>query len=93
MRLPLAKPVFCNADATSQGACPGPEPCDIRNCTFCEGTIQDVIRMKLRISQDLRNHGDSPHNPRHDYTALAEDVEGFISQHGLENPTLIGHSM
>lgn len=43
--------------------------------------------------QDLRNHGDSPHDPRHDYTALAEDVEDFIDQHKLQNSTLIGHSM
>ncbi|KAK4987468.1 hypothetical protein LTR66_003934 [Elasticomyces elasticus] len=43
--------------------------------------------------QDLRNHGDSPHDPRHDYTVLAEDVEGFIDEHKLENSTLIGHSM
>ncbi|TKA80011.1 hypothetical protein B0A49_00711 [Cryomyces minteri] len=42
---------------------------------------------------DLRNHGDSAHDSRHDYTALAEDVEGFIDEHGLEKPTLIGHSM
>ena len=44
-------------------------------------------------SQDLRNHGASPHHPRHDYTALAEDIEGFLAEHGLRNPTLIGHSM
>jgi len=42
---------------------------------------------------DLRNHGDSSHDPRHDYTALAEDVEGFLEKHGIENSTLIGHSM
>jgi len=42
---------------------------------------------------DLRNHGDSPHNPKHDYTTLAEDVEAFIDQHNLRNTTLIGHSM
>ncbi|KAI1377338.1 alpha/beta-hydrolase [Hypoxylon crocopeplum] len=42
---------------------------------------------------DLRNHGDSPHAPRHDYLAMADDVAGFISEHGLQNPTLIGHSM
>jgi pimeloyl-ACP methyl ester carboxylesterase len=43
--------------------------------------------------QDLRNHGDSPHAPRHDYTAMAADVSNFIRQHGLKEPTLIGHSM
>jgi pimeloyl-ACP methyl ester carboxylesterase len=46
---------------------------------------------------DLRNHGDSSHNPRHDYTALAEDVELFLQEHGMHKngggPTLIGHSM
>lgn len=42
---------------------------------------------------DLRNHGDSPHNPRHDYLALAEDMENFIEHHKLSGSTLIGHSM
>ncbi|GME42420.1 abhydrolase domain-containing protein [Neofusicoccum parvum] len=42
---------------------------------------------------DLRNHGDSPHDPRHDYTALAEDMEDFIEHHKLSGSTLIGHSM
>ncbi|GAB7347961.1 hypothetical protein MBLNU459_g5466t1 [Dothideomycetes sp. NU459] len=42
---------------------------------------------------DLRNHGDSPHDARHDYTALAEDVEHFIEEHKLEKSILIGHSM
>ncbi|KAB5575886.1 Alpha/Beta hydrolase protein [Coniochaeta sp. 2T2.1] len=42
---------------------------------------------------DLRNHGDSPHAPRHDYIAMAEDVAAFIREHDLKKPTLIGHSM
>lgn len=42
---------------------------------------------------DLRNHGDSPHNPKHDYVVMADDVEGFIEEHNLVNTTLIGHSM
>ncbi|KAH8163631.1 hypothetical protein CIB48_g4619 [Xylaria polymorpha] len=42
---------------------------------------------------DLRNHGESPHAKRHDYVAMADDVAGFISEHGLQEPTLIGHSM
>ncbi|KAL1303916.1 hypothetical protein AAFC00_000370 [Neodothiora populina] len=42
---------------------------------------------------DLRNHGESPHDPRHDYTALAEDVEHFIQDHEIKNSALIGHSM
>ncbi|EMD67680.1 hypothetical protein COCSADRAFT_291911 [Bipolaris sorokiniana ND90Pr] len=42
---------------------------------------------------DTRNHGDSPHDNVHNYTALAEDVEAFLEKHELKNPTLIGHSM
>ncbi|KAI9158826.1 non-ribosomal peptide synthetase [Paramyrothecium foliicola] len=42
---------------------------------------------------DLRNHGDSPHNARHDYLAMAGDVTEFIRERGLEGTTLIGHSM
>ncbi|KAK6584345.1 hypothetical protein PZA11_002569 [Diplocarpon coronariae] len=42
---------------------------------------------------DLRNHGDSPHDPHHDYLSMAADVVGFMAEHGIEAPTLIGHSM
>lgn len=42
---------------------------------------------------DLRNHGDSPHDPHHDYLAMADDVAGFIEEHSLKDTTLIGHSM
>lgn len=43
--------------------------------------------------QDLRNHGDSPQNPTHDYKALARDITNFLDKHSLTSPTLIGHSM
>lgn len=42
---------------------------------------------------DTRNHGDSPHHKAHNYTAMAEDVEAFLTTHKLANSTLIGHSM
>ncbi|OAA56984.1 alpha beta hydrolase fold family [Niveomyces insectorum RCEF 264] len=42
---------------------------------------------------DLRNHGDSPHVPRHDYPAVAEDVAHFIQEHELKDVSIIGHSM
>ncbi|KAH9860043.1 hypothetical protein IAQ61_011827 [Plenodomus lingam] len=42
---------------------------------------------------DARNHGDSPHDKTHNYTAMATDVEAFLSTHNLTNSTLIGHSM
>ena len=41
----------------------------------------------------MRNHGDSSHDPRHNYTALAEDVEGFLQKQNIKDSTLIGHSM
>lgn len=44
-------------------------------------------------AMDLRNHGDSSHDPIHNYTALAEDLELFLQQQQLKNATLIGHSM
>lgn len=42
---------------------------------------------------DLRNHGSSPHNPRHDFPALAADVESFIDELDLGPSIIIGHSM
>ena len=42
---------------------------------------------------DLRNHGDSPHHPTHDYTSMSVDVEHFIKTNNIEKPTLLGHSM
>ncbi|KAF8433127.1 prolyl oligopeptidase-like protein [Terfezia claveryi] len=42
---------------------------------------------------DLRNHGDSRHHQKHDYIAMAEDVEHFIQEHGMKDVTLLGHSM
>ena len=47
----------------------------------------------LICRQDLRNHGDSPHNPKHDYPTLAADISHFLTQHKIKDPTLIGHSM
>lgn len=41
----------------------------------------------------MRNHGESPHVPRHDYEIMADDVANFIKEHGLTDPTIIGHSM
>lgn len=48
---------------------------------------------KQKSIKDLRNHGESPHDSRHDYTAMTEDILAFIADHGLKEPILIGHSM
>ena len=45
------------------------------------------------MNQDLRNHGESPHDPVHNYTSMAEDVEQFMKVHDLKLPVVIGHSM
>ncbi|KAJ5785699.1 Alpha/Beta hydrolase protein [Penicillium pulvis] len=42
---------------------------------------------------DLRNHGDSGHHPKHNYTEMALDVKSFIETHQLQCPAVIGHSM
>ncbi|KAH3903136.1 related to Abhydrolase domain-containing protein IMO32 [Saccharomycodes ludwigii] len=47
---------------------------------------------------DLRNHGDSPHISRHDYPAMAADVERWIHDFGKSTfkknkPIIVGHSM
>lgn len=43
---------------------------------------------------DLRNFGESPHDSRLDYPALAADVEKFIETQKLPSkPILVGHSM
>ncbi|KAI1805543.1 alpha/beta-hydrolase [Daldinia bambusicola] len=59
-------------------------------------TVSKVLARDLGChvyAVDLRNHGESGHAPRHDYLAMADDVAAFIDDHGLRNPTLIGHSM
>ncbi|KAI0462326.1 hypothetical protein LJB42_004414 [Komagataella kurtzmanii] len=55
-------------------------------------TLASVLKRDV-YCVDLRNHGDSPHNERHDYPALSSDLELFVKDHKLEKPILIGHSM
>lgn len=42
---------------------------------------------------DLRNHGQSPHDPVHTYASMAEDVAVFFTQHHIGKAHVIGHSM
>ena len=42
---------------------------------------------------DQRNHGQSPHSDRFDYPAMADDLKEFITEHSLDRPTILGHSM
>jgi len=45
------------------------------------------------LCADLRNHGESPWDPRHDYPALAEDVAALIRTHAGGSADVLGHSM
>ena len=42
---------------------------------------------------DMRNHGSSPVSKDHDYKHMAADVFGFMQDHNINKPVLIGHSM
>ncbi|TVY49521.1 Abhydrolase domain-containing protein [Lachnellula occidentalis] len=61
------------------------------NRSISKALARDLGRPVYAV--DLRNHGDSPHSPSHDYMAMADDVAGFIEEHQLKKSTLIGHSM
>lgn len=59
-------------------------------------TVSKILSRNLKkdiYCPDLRNHGDSPHKSPHTYVKMAEDVENFIAEKGLERPIMIGHSM
>ncbi|MCD6201611.1 MAG: alpha/beta fold hydrolase [Bacteroidales bacterium] len=42
---------------------------------------------------DQRNHGQSPHDPVHDFPVLSDDLDEFILEHRLDHVILLGHSM
>ncbi|MCK5669187.1 MAG: alpha/beta fold hydrolase [Gammaproteobacteria bacterium] len=42
---------------------------------------------------DLRNHGESEHSETMSYQDMADDVFQFISEHDLEEVSIVGHSM
>jgi len=42
---------------------------------------------------DQRNHGQSPHHPVHDFTALCDDLDEFIQDQRIDKAILLGHSM
>lgn len=42
---------------------------------------------------DQRNHGNSPHDPVHNYNVLSNDLYEFLDKHKIDKPVIIGHSM
>lgn len=61
-----------------------------RNWTAIARTLAQRHRV---LSVDLRNHGESPWNPQHDYPSMADDVAALIATHVGEPAAVIGHSM
>ena len=45
------------------------------------------------VSLDLRNHGDSPHDPDMDYTTMAADIAETMNAKGIASAPVVGHSM
>jgi esterase len=58
------------------------------------GTIQRALAARFRvIALDMRNHGDSPHDPDMRYKTQADDVRETLHALGIESAAVIGHSM
>ena len=45
------------------------------------------------ITVDARNHGESPHTEEMTYEAMAGDVERLLEDLGIDEASLVGHSM
>lgn len=45
------------------------------------------------IGVDLRNHGESPHAPEHNYQVMAEDIRELLISLELKSCFMLGHSM
>ncbi len=57
------------------------------------GGLAKRLAMRRRVLlADLRNHGDSPHDPHMDYEAMAEDLAALIAGEG-GRVDVLGHSM
>jgi len=56
------------------------------------GLARRLAETRRVISVDMRNHGDSFHDPDHSYAALAGDLARVIAAHGGK-ADLLGHSM
>jgi pimeloyl-ACP methyl ester carboxylesterase len=58
------------------------------------GGLQRALADQFRVvSLDLRNHGDSPHDPAMDYATMAADVTETLDAEGVLPAAILGHSM
>jgi pimeloyl-ACP methyl ester carboxylesterase len=58
-----------------------------------QGIAKELAANYQLFILDIRNHGKSFHDPKHDYASMVEDVRYFIDHLGLSEISLIGHSM
>ncbi|HAK46412.1 MAG TPA: alpha/beta hydrolase [Spirochaeta sp.] len=57
-------------------------------------TSRELAEAGLRcIAVDQRNHGSSPHSPRMNYPLMAEDLIRLADSLGIEQFSIVGHSM
>ncbi|MFD1883786.1 alpha/beta fold hydrolase [Paracoccus pacificus] len=56
------------------------------------GLARRLATDRLVVSVDMRNHGDSPHDPDHSYSAMAADLAQVIEAYG-GLADVAGHSM
>jgi esterase len=57
-------------------------------------SIGKVLAQRYRVFMiDQRNHGQSPHDNIFSYDSMAADLMEFITDHQIDSPVLIGHSM
>lgn len=56
-------------------------------------TGKDLTDQFHVLALDLRNHGQSPHVEPMTYAAMVADVLGWLEAQGLEQVSLLGHSM
>jgi len=54
---------------------------------------RDLAASRRVFALDLRNHGQSPHDPDVSYPALAADVAAWLDAQGLGPAEFVGHSM
>ncbi len=64
------------------------------------GSSDNWITIAKKISShftvylpDLRNHGQSPHNPEHDYESMSNDIFELVLDYGFRSFFIAGHSM
>ena len=61
--------------------------------TNWRGIARSLATAHRVLLVDARNHGASPHAPAMDYPAMAADVRALMDARGIDDATVLGHSM